>query len=866
MKFYTWKDIERYCLMKQNQWNKAIFSIDVYPDELIVYMKAGIRKEQVKCILYDLFPKNFDKENDVLRLDRDTEQIRVSFEMGEANFDKPMMPLFEQVIYKGCAYPPEQNLNALECPVIVFHSYKGGVGRTLSLLAFAKAWTSIRAERLFIVDSDIEAPGLSWIQGENNVNAFSYLDLLTLIQDENDVDVIVEDAVKEIGNMSISIETEQQKVQHIFLQTSRYDEQLFDLYASPDTVIKGKDKGYILADVLSRMAQRLGASAVLVDLRAGISEYSAPFLFDPRVRKFFVTSTSSQSVIGTGKLLKYVSRGLAISENSNLPTILLSMVPNGLTTSEKNDIVKQLVTCFDIDEDHAQLLDNMVVELPFASELVHLTNLQQILDNLKGRDMYKMIEEIVKQYYTVPDTSNLIYTEEDRSEVLKSIYAFANQQISAEANGAVKLLLTEPIKNLCNRYSTQVPTAVVCGTKGSGKTFLYRQLIANKNWSAFCKSVNYAYKDSGEGWFVPVLAPKNIIQLNDTMRQCIDMVNYQVSCADISVDVYGENSLDLERQVSREQDWIKYWEKLLVSSVNSKFKSLFELSSELRKINKKIVFLIDGLEEILRSVSTNLIQQKAVRVLCQDIINMISARYDNVGIILFLRSDMAQNAIKVNYEQFKQAHSYAALKWTSNEALRLVVWIVSQSAEDFYDSSVPIELASQEVINSHLDKLWGLKLGRNDSNEAYSSRWILAALSDFNGQLQARDIIRFLKYASQPVIKKPPYEDRILMPTEIRHAVSVCSTEKIAEIRTEYEDLKPILDKLENLSPEKKVLPLNLGDDALTSNEEKLMIQEGYLTRDGEKLYLPEIIRHALGFRYEKGARPKVLSLLLKHA
>lgn len=34
---------------------------------------------------------------------------------------------------------------------------------------------------------------------------------------------------------------------------------------------------------------------------------------------------------------------------------------------------------------------------------------------------------------------------------------------------------------------------------------------------------------------------------------------------------------------------------------------------------------------------------------------------------------------------------------------------------------------------------------------------------------------------------------------------------------------------------------------------------------DGEKLYLPEIIRHALGFRYEKGARPRVLSLLLKH-
>lgn len=64
---------------------------------------------------------------------------------------------------------------------------------------------------------------------------------------------------------------------------------------------------------------------------------------------------------------------------------------------------------------------------------------------------------------------------------------------------------------------------------------------------------------------------------------------------------------------------------------------------------------------------------------------------------------------------------------------------------------------------------------------------------------------------------------------------------------------------------EKKTLPMNLEEDALTTSEEKSMIQSGYLTRDGEKLYLPEIIRHALGFRYERGARPRVLSLLLKH-
>ena len=158
-----------------------------------------------------------------------------------------------------------------------------------------------------------------------------------------------------------------------------------------------------------------------------------------------------------------------------------------------------------------------------------------------------------------------------------------------------------------------------------------------------------------------------------------------------------------------------------------------------------------------------------------------------------------------------------------------------------------------------------MKLGKKDSNEAYSSRWILAALSDFNGQLQARDIIRFLKYAAGQNMKKPPYDDRILMPAEIRYAVPKCSNAKISDIKAEYENLKPIFEKLEDLPTDEKTLPMNLENNIFTSAEEKSMTQSGYLKRDGEKLYLPEIIRHALGFRYEKGARPRVLSLLLKH-
>lgn len=105
-----------------------------------------------------------------------------------------------------------------------------------------------------------------------------------MIQDNSNVEEIVSTAGNLMGTITLPIETSQQRVEHFFLPTYRYEEQLFDLYASPQTITASRNKEYILAEVLSKLASSLGATAVLVDLRAGISEYSAPLLLDPRVK------------------------------------------------------------------------------------------------------------------------------------------------------------------------------------------------------------------------------------------------------------------------------------------------------------------------------------------------------------------------------------------------------------------------------------------------------------------------------------------------------------------------------------------------------------------------------------------------------
>ena len=396
--FYTWKDLERWSKKRENGFEKIAF-LEFYPDEAVIYKKEGYTDKEVLDEMAEKLPKNIDVEEKLIRLDSGLDTLAISFLEDQKNLEETMIPLFEKIIYRDSAYPSTE-LTKLSCPVIAFHSYKGGVGRTLSLLAFARAWTAEHAdtgkEKLLIVDSDLEAPGLTWLQGAEEEYGFSYLDLLTIIQDEEDIDRIVNVTVKNMGNRMLSIETDNERIDHLFLPTSRYDEQLLDLYATPWSVTRCKNKEYVLAEVLSKIAIKTGASAVLVDLRAGISEYSAPLLFDPRVKKYFVTSTSYQSVVGTKKLLRYVAKGLNLTDDANLPQIFLSKIPQSLSVSEKEKIIGEFNSCFNTDENNEQLLDNLVVELPFASELIHLEQLPQILNALKGRDMYIVIEKLVR--------------------------------------------------------------------------------------------------------------------------------------------------------------------------------------------------------------------------------------------------------------------------------------------------------------------------------------------------------------------------------------------------------------------------------------------------------------------------------------
>ena len=668
MHIFTWHDIER--KINKTKWPKSWNRVDVYHDEVVINICPEIHDpEEDKQLFENIFEKFFDGES--IENEFDHTKLTVLYEEGDQTdrFRRADAPLFKDISLENKAESKVPKLPG--APVMAFHSYKGGVGRTLSLIALAKGIAELYGDKkkVLIIDSDLEAPGLTWmINGGQEHAAISYLDVLSLMHFHDINTELAEKIAGLVRKSSLTIGTEKLETEHYFLPVYREKEQLLDIFSSPEKIIANQNNKYIISEFLSMIGAALKADIVLVDLRAGVTEFSAPFLFDPRVQKYFVTSTSMQSIKGTQMLLEEIQK--KTSGNLWESKILLTMIPPEMEENTIRQIEDELLETIEreIDsKDMTILREDYLVRVRFDSPFISLGDFSQICSMLKGKRLLDIMEENAESIFdNGQEADGAILPLREVRETLQCLHNLAAAEITAEGTRSMNMLATASIREIVKDYQDEVPQIAVLGEKGSGKTYLYKQMLAAKTWAGF------------------------------------------------------------QRNLKKED-----------------------------------------VEE------------------------------------------------------------------------------------------------SREALEERLELLWGKKLGKNHSREAASSRWIIVALSDFNRHLQARDIVRFLKFSTENLPgSASEYLDRFIVPAEIRQAIPKCSKEKLAEIKTEMKSIYQILERLMNMSEEEKRLPLLLDKINLTGEEISKLENQGYLISLDKKYYLPEIIRTAFGFRYEKGSRPRVLSLL----
>jgi MinD-like ATPase involved in chromosome partitioning or flagellar assembly len=865
-------------IKKRNNWYQKWLDIDVYYDEIIIYVPNDFSNEDRKLSsekLSDIFNSYLIEESKI-KLDYYDRILNINYEKSENSFRKKSIPLFKEL--GGDEF---QSAPLAGVPIIAFHSYKGGVGRTLSLLATARALSITKKAngenfRLLIVDGDVEAPGLTWLAKDiSALSSISFLDSLAIIHEEDDWhNRALPFIVKKVKETMLKLPVGDQEIEHYFLPSFSGMEDdnnfLFPISITPEDMVYINNREWIVSNFLSELGQLLNVDVVLLDLRAGITELAAPILFDKRVRKIYVTSSSLQSRKGTKELLKRIYEK-PIEDIYPNPMVFVTMVTEEFSELVQEIIAKEFMEIFNEwvpQIEPEQLFDTFFKILPFASNLVYLEGFNTINRKLSGTEMAKNISSIVSEWFIdEKDVRPKEIKKNKRDKFLDGLIDLTTKMEFAEANNIGSFLSTAPLKSFSRKYSNSLPISIILGAKGSGKTFIYFQLIRSGTWENFVTKIDKEISIETSSNIIPFLAPKNLNSdsaVLEEVRNHLNSIN-ELLGFDIKIQELINRGDTIEvNQSDSELEWKNFWKRTLLESLGSDFTNFDQLQQYLERENKRVVFVIDGLEEIFQNVSASVREKIAIRSLCQGIINEFRAFMNNrIGLIIFLRQDVAKNAIVQNWGQFYAQYESFELKWTHTEALRLTLWLANLIDKEIKIEKIPIETATREIIERTLYLLWGRKLGRADSKEAYTANWILAALSDLNEQLQARDIVRFLKFAAQGS-KILTINDRYLVPIAIRNAIEPCSKSKITEIKQEISSLKEVFDKFELKPYSERQVPFQLEEFNLTIEEATMLEQQGFLIKLDDGYYMPEIIRRGLNFSLQRGARPKVFALLKK--
>ena len=885
-------DLETYLYIKklEGKW-KSFYRIDIYPDEITISTYIGkldSAKKDIRQLLHELC---IEKDSEIYVHIGDTD-IPLVFEEDddEEIFESkyPFRPLLKDIALISDELSPDTLTDeAVAAPcggdglpsLTAFFSFKGGVGRTMHLAALCrymskKCGSSFESPNILLVDADTEAPGLTWWAEDALTPSYSYLDFLSGLLGESEA--LPERAASRIRTMRLELGGTKQAC--FFLPAFRNQMQLLRPPATPERLTLSGKRPWILTDALFSLARELGVKHVFVDLRAGLTELSAPLLYDPRIRRVLVTTTSFQSVRGTVLTLSLIKKFSSLHLGSLMDStrILTSFIPANVDVEQRLLDIEEQFDAFmqanPADSNNPPVAyRSWIVRSPFDQNLLGLGGIKATMQALAQSSQLDAVCEALAPSDEDPkeeDAQAALAAQQHALAVLSKktealMYA-ENQEKTFD------FLVIEPYRRLISTFSSSTPNAVIFGMKGSGKTFFAKTLAHLGSWKSFCKKCSL--DNVLDATIIPILWSQNE---SDASKH--ELTKRQIEAARHAGYHITENDILESQQIAKNlfaysdnaepsywrNAWFRYFCLSLHIDTSSSSDCEQTFKEALQRMQTPFVLLLDGLEDLFAGWLARHVPVEPLRVLLQDILRGIPLwQNSGFGILAFLRKDIVRRAITQNSEQYISLFKQYEIKWSKEEALRLVGWLLAGDLRQ-YRSGIDDdawEACSFDAMSKALVPLWGLKLGQPASNEAYTANWVLSAISDFNGNFQARDIMRFLHFASTTQPKQYFQPDRLLTPGTIRSVLSQCGSEKISEMKQEMTEITNDLDKLGTSQLSVPLTRSELQDLGLAS----VSALEGFgiLLCEGDSFYLPEMYRQGLRIGIKGGARPKVVALM----
>ena len=792
------------------------------------------------------------------------------------------------------------NTVARNLPVVAALSVKGGTGRTTTAIAVAMRWAAIAQKPVLLVDGDLEAPGVSYLfEKFAGTPKISLEDVIALAHAEEQIESpeTVVFAAERLKDHAITGDL-------IVLPLRRDLDELASSSLRAEH-LSTAERPYALADILARIAERLGCAGVVIDVRAGLVPLGVNLALDPNVSPIVVTTLADQSLRATSSFIRFVAREIRRGGGSiRKPLLVINRVPaifkhSGMDRKLIEPLTTELLSSL-MPDNSAEIGASQDIYAgvnldPFQQiEIPELPDIQvssgdwsTLVEQIFGSGFIKIAAPGMDQWIRTelvadvpPQQANLpLESEQPDAQRRAALAAFAEQLIAAEnAEGKVpKPLVTQPLAALASRFQSEVPIAVSEGAKGTGKTLAARYFISQSGWD---KAVFALIGKDGAvpAHIVPVCASiqssARFLAEADEARIAIGL---RLSLS-LPTKIY-ETTQWLKQQFAfnhSEQEWTNIWLDVLAWSVG--FEANVEgaggrLLAEMRTSGQTLIGVFEGLEELYASVNDAGVEASMRALLIGLPQRLRSEAKRPIGALIFARRDTVEAAVKQNIDQYRREYSLFALSWTESDVLELAAWLTSQAGALPGLWTPDFGSKTGDEKTRLLERLWGKKLGPDDigkkrTREAYTATWIIAVLSDLRGRLVPRDLVRFLAKAASAIPSQEDitmYPNRLLAPRALRDAVEPTSEAKVKETEEEISELAPIFAKFKNRK-DQIAAPLDaaaLEATQIEPAEVQALSRHGIVYGDVPPYEVPELFRRGLGLRHA-GARLSVINLYRK--
>ncbi|QDQ28585.1 AAA family ATPase [Chitinimonas arctica] len=902
----TWLDIERMlkrCTVLWTQLPPGVQSVDCFASGMEV--RYFSETEKIDEWLSLVFGQAYRRESRAISLRIGETNYPVEFiqeadaEMLPAGQNYPLwrdvtyLPVEEAAEVDTCAQSRIKHLAnapmdwANGPDLVSFHSFKGGVGRTTTLMTYVAACMrepSSGPKKILVVDADMEAPGVSFWLDDVNRPTVSFLQLLEALHypPAGLVEATLDFFAQELRKTSLNVGVRQHE---LFVLPAALDlAEIQDMPVTPEHLARNPANPWQLSDHLHALGHRLGVDAVFIDLRAGLSELASPILFDPRVDHFFVSTVAPQSVQGMAEVMRrlytFNCQLPAAQERDARPTVVLSLLTKELRDGAHYEhALKTLGEAYPTDD----ALNSGVqwLEAEFLNSLMSIGSVREALEALpQSNRLFASASEWAKALYATPEaalaalpTGDIGAISSSRQEQAKRLYEVCEAAQFADSSTTNAILATEPLLNLGKHFANELPNLLMTGAKGAGKTFTFRQLVGLGTWQGFLSKLGFEPSSTIDAEVFPVLWSDNI---PDTPNGEIKL--RQVRTIDL---MQGDKGLLLSASTVRRtiedalkstpDHWEDFWDDFIARQFGVSEGGLRALNQSLAAHSTRVVFVFDGIEDMFKDANDDRAAE-AIHALLRLPNRVGELENRHMGAIVFVRADYVQATVRQNLGQWLQRFQPFHLQWNPESFLRLA-YMLSCQADILSSGKKSAESLRIEELKFELERLWGKKLGGEKSKEAHSARWVYAALCDLKGNVQARDLVRFLKFVAELESTRTgqTWPDRLLTPESMRKAISSCSAEKVREAKSEIAPLKNWTDLMDANGIRKLRVPFSMEQAQLDSKLLGRLQEIGVIYEDiegnlgEERLFLPEIYRYGLGFETSAGGRPRTQYLLKKN-